>query len=56
MEYQQDGLHPENPGKYVIARASGDDFDVASVRSYRGAVDSKVSDIVDEAFMCHVDA
>jgi len=38
----------------VIARASDEDFSMAAVRSYRGAVDSKVSD-VDEASVSHVE-
>jgi len=38
----------------VIARASSEDFNVAAVRSYRAAIDSKVSD-VDEASVSYVD-
>jgi len=38
----------------VIARASGEDFNMDAVHSCRGAVDSKVSD-VDEALVSHVD-
>jgi len=39
----------------VIARVSAEDFNVAAVRSYQGAVDSKVSDVVIEASVSHVD-
>jgi len=39
----------------VIARASAEDFNVAAVRSYQGAVDSNVSDVFDEASVSHVD-
>jgi len=38
----------------VIARAPGEDFNVVAVRSHRGAIDSKVSD-VDEASVSYVD-
>jgi hypothetical protein len=38
----------------VIARAPGEDFNVAAVRSHRGAIDRKVSD-VDEASVSYVD-
>jgi len=38
----------------VIARASAEDFNVAAVRTYHGAVDSKVCD-VDEVSVSHVD-
>ena len=39
----------------VMARASAKDFNVAAVRSYQGAIDSKVSDVVNEASVSHVD-
>ena len=39
----------------VIARAPGEDFNVAAVHSHRGASDSKVSDVVDEASVSYVD-
>jgi hypothetical protein len=38
----------------VIARAPGEDFNVAAVRCHRGAIDSKVSD-VDGASVSYVD-
>jgi len=56
---------PENTGRTdyirkileqcVVTTASGEDFHVAAIRSYQGAVDSKVSDAVDEASVSHVD-
>jgi hypothetical protein len=39
----------------VIPRAYDECFNVASVRSYRSAVNSKVSDTVDEASVSHVE-
>jgi len=39
----------------VIARASSEEFNVATLPSYRGAAYSKVSDVVDEASVSHVD-
>ena len=39
----------------MIERDSVEEFNVAAVRSYEGAVDSKVSDVVDEASVSHVD-
>jgi len=39
----------------VIAGASSEDFNVAAVGSHRGAIDSKVSDVVDEVSMSYVD-
>ena len=38
----------------MIARAPGEDFNVAAIRSCHGAVDSKVSDAVDEVSVSHV--
>ena len=38
----------------VIARAPVEDFNVGAVRSHRGAIDSKVSD-VDETSVSYVD-
>jgi len=37
----------------VVARPPGDDFNVAAVRSHRGAIHSKVSD-VDEVSVSYV--
>ena len=39
----------------VIARPPGKDFNVAAVRSHRGAIDSKVSDVIEEASVSYVD-
>jgi len=39
----------------VIARPAAEDFNVTAVRSYQGAVDSKVSYVVNDASMPHVD-
>jgi hypothetical protein len=39
----------------VIARVPGDDFNVAAVRSRRGAIDSEFSNVVDKASVYHVD-
>ena len=38
----------------MIARAPGEDFNVAAVRSHRGAIDSKVSYVFDEASVSYV--
>ena len=38
-----------------MARAPGEDFNVAAVRSHRDAIDSEVSDVVDEASVPYVD-
>jgi hypothetical protein len=40
----------------VIARAPGENFNVAGVRSHLGAIDSKVTYVVDEASVSYVDA
>jgi len=55
VEYQQDGLHLEILEQCVKTRASDEDFHVAAIRSYRGTVDSKVSDFFNEASVPHVD-
>jgi hypothetical protein len=39
----------------VTARAPGEEFNVATVCSHQGAMDSEVSDVVDEASVSHVD-
>jgi len=39
----------------VIARVPGEDFNVAAVRSRRGANDSQFSDVIDKASTSHVD-
>jgi hypothetical protein len=39
----------------VIARAPGENFNVAAVRSHRGAIDSRVSNVVGEASVSYVD-
>ena len=41
--------------QFMIARASGEDFHMAAICSHRGAVYRKVSDVVDEASVSHVD-
>jgi hypothetical protein len=43
------------PEERVMARAPGEDFNVAAVRSHRDAIDSEVSDVVDEASVPYVD-
>jgi hypothetical protein len=49
------GTHIRKVQKHgVIARAAGEDFNVAAVRSHRGTIDSEVSD-VDEVSVSYVD-
>jgi hypothetical protein len=39
----------------MVAGVAGEDFNVAAVRPHRGAIDSEVSDVVDEVSMSYVD-
>ena len=39
----------------VIEKVSAEDFNVAAVLSYQGAVDSKASDVVNDASVSNVD-